>query len=111
LTIRYRTVGYLIGMLGGLLCEIIGYVGRIMMHSNPFIDTNFIMYLVCLTIGPAFLSASIYLCLSRIVIIGRRRRSRLHGNDCQHRPHGQEPLDRQPWVSGRVAEHVRRHLP
>ena len=26
-------------------------------------------YLVCLTIGPAFLSASIYLCLARIVVI------------------------------------------
>jgi len=67
--IRYRSVGFLMGMLGVLLCEIIGYVGRIMMHSNPFMDTNFIMYLVCLCIGPTFLSASIYLCLSCIVII------------------------------------------
>lgn len=56
-------------MLGGLLCELIGYVGRILMHSNPFIDANFIMYLCCLTIGSAFLTASIYLYLSRIVVI------------------------------------------
>jgi hypothetical protein len=56
-------------MLGGLLCELIGYIGRTLMHSNPFIDANFIMYLCCLTIGAAFLTASIYLCLSRIVVI------------------------------------------
>jgi len=33
-------------------------------------------YLVCLTIGPAFLSASIYLCLARIVVIFGERISR-----------------------------------
>lgn len=69
LGVRYRTVGYLIGTFFGLLGEIIGYVGRVLMHSNPFIDVNFIMYLCCLTIAPAFLTASIYLCLSRIVVI------------------------------------------
>jgi len=67
--VRYRTVGYLIGMFCGLLLEIVGYVGRVMMNSDPFINANFIMYLCCLTIAPAFLTASIYLCLSRIVVI------------------------------------------
>ena len=76
LGIRYRTWGYMIGMFFGLLCEIIGYAGRIMMHSNPFVDANFIMYLCCLTIGPAFLSASIYLCLARIVVIYSRGAAR-----------------------------------
>jgi len=56
----------LIGMFGG---EIIGYVGRILMHSNPFIDANFIMYLCYVTIGLTFLTTSIYLCPSRIVVI------------------------------------------
>jgi RTA1 like protein len=69
LAIRYRTIGYFIGMLGGLLCEFIGYIGRVLMHSNPFIDVNFIMYLCCLTIGLAFLTAAIYFCLLRIVVI------------------------------------------
>ena len=32
-------------------------------------NLGFHRYLVCLTIGPAFLSASIYLCLARIVVI------------------------------------------
>jgi hypothetical protein len=34
--IRYRTWGYMAGMLGGLLLEIIGYVGRVQLHFNPF---------------------------------------------------------------------------
>ncbi|KAK1147856.1 phospholipid-translocating ATPase rsb1 [Aspergillus melleus] len=66
--IKYKTWSYMIAMVCGLALEIIGYVARIMMHNNPFVFDNFLMYLVCLTIGPAFLSAAIYLCLSRIVI-------------------------------------------
>lgn len=36
LGIRYRTWGVLVGMFGGLLLEVLGYVGRIQMHYNPF---------------------------------------------------------------------------
>jgi hypothetical protein len=34
--IKYKTWGYMAGMLGGLLLEIIGYVGRVQLHDNPF---------------------------------------------------------------------------
>lgn len=34
--IRYRTWGFLVGMFGGLVLEIIGYVGRVQLHFNPF---------------------------------------------------------------------------
>lgn len=40
---RYRTWGFLVGMFGGLVLEVIGYVGRIQMHSNPFIKNPFLM--------------------------------------------------------------------
>ena len=44
LTIKYRgTWGYGIAMLGGLILEIIGYVARIQMHSNPFTSDPFLM--------------------------------------------------------------------
>jgi len=59
-----------------MLTEIIGYIARIAVHSNPFIKTNFLMYLVTLTIAPAFLSAAIYLCLARIVVVYGEERSR-----------------------------------
>lgn len=67
LGIRHKTWGYMAAMLGGTLLEIVGYVGRIMMIDDVFNENNFIIYLIGLTIGPAFYSAAIYLCFSRIV--------------------------------------------
>lgn len=69
LGIRFKTWGYLTGMLFGLLLEIVGYIGRIMLHNDIFNKNSFIIYLIGLTIGPAFLTASIYLCLGRIITI------------------------------------------
>jgi hypothetical protein len=40
-----------------------------MLHNSPFDNNYFLMYLVTLTIAPALLTAAIYLCLSRIVIV------------------------------------------
>lgn len=51
----------------GLLTELIGYIGRIMLHNNIFSFNAFLIYLIPLTIAPAFVTASIYLCLARIV--------------------------------------------
>jgi hypothetical protein len=58
-------------MFFGLAGEIIGYIGRLLLYQNPFDPTgnNFLIYLVCLTIAPAFLSAAVYLCLARIVVV------------------------------------------
>ena len=58
LGVRYRTWGFLVGMFGGLALEIVGYLGRILLHFNVFDFNNFIIYIVCLTIGPAFLPLS-----------------------------------------------------
>jgi hypothetical protein len=43
LGVRHRTWGYLVGMFGGIALEIIGYVGRIQLHFNPFKDNPFLM--------------------------------------------------------------------
>ncbi|KAJ8097170.1 RTA1 like protein-domain-containing protein [Lipomyces tetrasporus] len=66
---KYRTWGYFVAMFSGLLLEILGYVGRIQMHSNPFTMSSYLLYLVCLTIAPAFFGAAVYLCLSRIIVV------------------------------------------
>jgi hypothetical protein len=47
LGIKYKTIGFSIGMFFGLLCEILGYVGRIQMHFNPFLQDSFLMYVSC----------------------------------------------------------------
>ncbi|KID97256.1 RTA-like protein, partial [Metarhizium majus ARSEF 297] len=67
LGIIYRTWGFSIAMVLGLVLEVIGYVGRLQMHNDPFKMDPFRIYLICLTIGPAFLSAAIYLSLSRLI--------------------------------------------
>ncbi|MCJ1477671.1 hypothetical protein MMC13_006344 [Lambiella insularis] len=69
LGIRYKTWGFMGAMFGGLVLEIVGYVSRIQMSSNPFTSNPFLIYLICLTIGPAFFSAAVYLCLARIVVV------------------------------------------
>jgi hypothetical protein len=43
LGIFYRTWGFMVGMICGLLLEVVGYAGRVMLHSNPFDFNNFIM--------------------------------------------------------------------
>ncbi|KAJ5641544.1 hypothetical protein N7490_005544 [Penicillium lividum] len=69
LGIKYRIWTYMTPMLFGLILEVLGYIGRIMIHSNPFNFSSFLLYLVCLTIAPAFFSAAIYICLGKIIII------------------------------------------
>lgn len=77
LGIKYRTWGFMAATTIGMVTEVIGYIGRIMMHNNPFSKDNFLIYLVTLTIAPAFLSAAIYLCLARIVVVYGEERSRI----------------------------------
>ena len=62
-----KTWGYMVGMVFGCGLEVAGYVGRYRYRTNPFSQTNFLLNIICLTIGPAFMTASIYLCLARII--------------------------------------------
>ncbi len=47
LAFRYRTLGFGISFFAGIVLEIIGYVGRIQMHFNPFSRDAFLIYLIC----------------------------------------------------------------
>ncbi|KAF8861352.1 RTA1-domain-containing protein [Acephala macrosclerotiorum] len=69
LGIKCKTGLVYVSMLFGLACESLGYVARILMHHDPFNRAYFLWYLICLTIGPVFMAAAIYLCLGRIVVI------------------------------------------
>lgn len=39
---RYRTWGFMIGLVCGLLLEVIGYAGRVMLHDNVFSFGSFV---------------------------------------------------------------------
>ncbi|KAL4949063.1 RTA1 like protein-domain-containing protein [Aspergillus filifer] len=68
LGIRYKTWTFMVAMALGLIGEVVGYAGRVSLHDNPFNGDAFLQYLVALTIAPAFLTAAIYLTLSRLVV-------------------------------------------
>ncbi|KAF2094125.1 putative RTA1 domain protein [Rhizodiscina lignyota] len=71
----YRTWGYLVGMSIGCLLEVLGYVGRIQTHHNPFPQNPFLLYLICVTIASIFFTAAIYVCLARMVVAFGERAS------------------------------------
>ncbi|KAJ9502310.1 hypothetical protein LTR99_001161 [Exophiala xenobiotica] len=68
LGIRYKTWSYMVALSFACLTETIGYVGRIIMHSNPYADAGFITQICCLIIAPAFNSAAVYLTLKHIAL-------------------------------------------
>ena len=41
--VRKRTWSFFVAMIGGCILEVVGYVGRIMMHNNIFVFNNFLM--------------------------------------------------------------------
>lgn len=69
LGIRYRTWAYMFSMLGGLILETLGYIARVQLHFDVFSQRLFTNTIIGTTIGPAFFSMSIYLCLARIIAI------------------------------------------
>jgi len=69
LGIKYKTWGFMAGLILGTVLETVGYVVRILLHYSIFDKDYFILYLIFLTIAPAFISAGIYICLSRIVML------------------------------------------
>ncbi|OBT91738.2 hypothetical protein VE01_10229 [Pseudogymnoascus verrucosus] len=75
--IRYRTWTFMVCMVLGSMTEVIGYVGRVFMHKNPYNLSTFLVQVVCLTTAPAFYSAALYLCLGRIIMIFGRDFSRI----------------------------------
>lgn len=66
--IRYKAWTYMLALSLGCITETIGYIGRILLHDNPYSETGFQMQICCLILGPAFNSAAIYLTLKHIAL-------------------------------------------
>jgi hypothetical protein len=63
-----RTWTYTLALGGGTLLEALGYLGRVMMHNNPWMKAAFEMQICCIILGPSFLAAAIYLTLKHFVL-------------------------------------------
>lgn len=77
LGIKYKTWTYMIALGVGCFAECLGYVGRIMLHNNPFDGTGFNIQICCLIIAPAFITAGVYLTLKYLVLTVGRDYSRI----------------------------------
>ncbi|EXJ77709.1 hypothetical protein A1O3_09938 [Capronia epimyces CBS 606.96] len=66
--IRYKTWTYLVAMFLGCVDQALGYIGRAILHNNPFDSVGFEIQICCLILGPAFNSAAIYLVLKHITL-------------------------------------------
>lgn len=72
-----RTWTYTIAVSLGILGELLGYIGRLIMHSNPWDEAGLDIQIVCLVIAPSFLAAGIYLTLKHVVLSRGEQYSRL----------------------------------
>jgi hypothetical protein len=67
LPLKYKSWTYASILSLGALAEVIGYAGRILMHSNAWSPAGFEMQICCLILAPSFFAAAIYLNLKDIV--------------------------------------------
>ncbi|KAK4100385.1 hypothetical protein N658DRAFT_101857 [Parathielavia hyrcaniae] len=64
LGIRWKQWWFMSCMLVGAVNAIIGYAGRIMMYYNPFSFAAFMIQIICVTTGPVYYCAAIYITLA-----------------------------------------------
>lgn len=76
----YRSWTFLVALVIGTFMEMIGYVGRVEMHYNPWWEGMFEMQIVCLILAPSFIAAGIYLTLKHITLTLGPEHSRLKPN-------------------------------
>lgn len=77
LGLRFRTWTYMLAMCLACMTSCLGYVGRILMHDNPFNQHGFQIQICALTMSPAFNAAAIYLILKHLVLLFGRECSRI----------------------------------
>jgi hypothetical protein len=66
--IMTKTWTYTIALGIGTFLECAGYVGRLMMHGNPWSTSGFKLQICALVLGPSFIAAGIYLTLKHFVL-------------------------------------------
>ncbi|EPS33105.1 hypothetical protein PDE_08067 [Penicillium oxalicum 114-2] len=66
--IYFRTWTFMIALGAGAAMEMAGYVGRVLMHANPWDESAFKLQIVCLVLAPTFVAAGVYLTLKHIVL-------------------------------------------
>lgn len=66
--IYFKTWTFMIALAMGALLEMAGYIGRILMHDNPWHSGAFKLQIVAIILGPTLVAAAIYLTLKHLVL-------------------------------------------
>ncbi|KAI8624853.1 hypothetical protein F5Y19DRAFT_284533 [Xylariaceae sp. FL1651] len=67
--IKYKSSGFATAVTTGLALEVVGYIGRLLLHGNPNSRNDFIVFLVGTTLGPTCISGAMFLVMPRIVAV------------------------------------------
>lgn len=73
----FKTYTWVVGLFVGTFLEMSGYIGRIMLHNNPWDANGQKLQIIALVLAPSFIAAAIDLTLKHLVIIFGRKWSRL----------------------------------
>lgn len=65
LGIRWRSFSFMAFMIVGCLFSVVGYIGRVILWTNPWSFGGFMVQMVFITTAPVFFTAAIYVTLSR----------------------------------------------
>lgn len=78
--LRSKAWTFMIALTLGSAMELAGYIGRILMHYNPWNNSGFELQIICLILAPSFVAASIYWSLKHIVLCLGPEYSRIRPN-------------------------------
>lgn len=69
LGLKYRSPFFATAITTGLALEAVGYIGRVLLHSDAADRNFFVLFLVGTVLGPTFVCAAVFLVMPRIVAI------------------------------------------
>lgn len=66
---HYSTPMYSLTIVAGLVFEVVGYAGRILLNLDTSSITGFVLYILGTVMGPTFITSAVYQILPHIVVL------------------------------------------
>lgn len=73
----FRSWTFFVSMTVGAFMEMVGYIGRLQLHDNPWSQSGFRLQIVLLILAPVFVAAGVYLTLKHVILYLGPEHSRL----------------------------------